>query len=114
MRLANVTVWTRDPHALRDWYQRHLRLRALEETPRFVLLQGEGGATLAFHVGEPLANPHRVQFHLEVDDIDEEYERLLGEGVQFDEPPTDRPWGVRSAATRDPAGHSVELTTALR
>jgi catechol 2,3-dioxygenase-like lactoylglutathione lyase family enzyme len=113
MQLTSVTVWTRDPHTLKGWYRQHLGFRVLEETPRFVLLQGDGGAAIAFHVGEPLATPDRVQFHLAVHDVDKEYERLRDEGVSFDERPTDRPWGVRSAAMRDPGGHSVELTTSL-
>jgi catechol 2,3-dioxygenase-like lactoylglutathione lyase family enzyme len=114
MRLSNVTIWTRDPHALKDWYRQNFGLRVVEETPRFVLLEADGGAGLVFHVGEPLATPDRVQFHLEVEDVDREYRRLRDEGVAFDETPADRPWGVRSATTRDPAGHSVEITTRRR
>lgn len=113
MRLANVTVWTREPAVLKGWYSQHFGLRVLAETPRFVLLGGEGGAQLGFHVGDPPAPPERVQFHLEVDDVDQEYERLRAEGIEFEGPPADRPWGVRSTATVDPAGHSVELTTPL-
>jgi catechol 2,3-dioxygenase-like lactoylglutathione lyase family enzyme len=90
------------------------RLSGLGRDATIVLLQGDGGAAIAFHVGEPLATPDRVQFHLAVHDVDKEYERLRDEGVSFDERPTDRPWGVRSAAMRDPGGHSVELTTSLR
>jgi catechol 2,3-dioxygenase-like lactoylglutathione lyase family enzyme len=112
MRLATVTVWVEDPAVLRDWYTEHFGLEVLQETPRFVLLAAsEPGSTIGFHVGEPLATPDRVQFHLEVDDVDGTYERLVSEGLQFDGPPQDRPWGVRSTATTDPAGHSVEITT---
>jgi catechol 2,3-dioxygenase-like lactoylglutathione lyase family enzyme len=66
---------------------------------------------IGFHVGEPVATPERVQFHAEVDDVDAVVERLTAQGVVFDEPPADRPWGVRSASCTDPAGHSVEFTT---
>ncbi|HYZ99151.1 MAG TPA: VOC family protein [Acidimicrobiales bacterium] len=111
MRLTNVTVWTKDPHLLRDWYTEHLGMKVIEDTPRFVLVRGEGGAAIGFHVGDPLVTPDRVQFHLEVHDVDHEYQRLRAQGVDFEEPPTNRPWGVRSTAARDPAGHSVELTT---
>lgn len=112
--MATVTVWTTDPHAVAAWYVEHLGLSVVQETPRFTLLGGDGGATIGFHVGDPLATPERIQFHMEVDDIDSVYERLVGRGLAFDGPPTDRPWGVRSAATTDPAGHSVELTTPFR
>src|SRR5918996_1311132 len=64
MRLTNVTVWTKDPHLLRDWYTEHLGMKVIEDTPRFVLVRGEGGAAIGFHVGDPLVTPDRVQFNL--------------------------------------------------
>ena len=109
MRFFNVTVWTADPEALRDWYVQHLDLRCTVSSPRFVQLEGEGGAAIAFHVGEPLGNPSAVQFHLEVDDLDRQFETMQANGIDFDGVPVDHPWGVRSVACLDPAGHSVEL-----
>jgi catechol 2,3-dioxygenase-like lactoylglutathione lyase family enzyme len=111
MRMTNITVWTQDPTAVRDWYAEKLGLKVAEETPRFVMLRGESGAALAFHVGEPLGTPERIQFHFEVDDVDQVYQRLVDQGVTFESPPIQRPWGVRSTTTFDPAGHSVELTS---
>jgi catechol 2,3-dioxygenase-like lactoylglutathione lyase family enzyme len=114
MRLTTVTIWTRDPAELRAWYVEHLGMTALQETPRFVLLGSDGGASIGFHVGEPLESPGRVQLHLEVADVDGLYEHLSAKGLVFDAPPEDKPWGVRSASLLDPAGHSVELTTPFR
>lgn len=110
MRLSNVTIWTSDPAALRNWYSKYLNFSVDHESERFVLLTDDHGGSIAFHAGEPLATPERIQLHIEVDDVDAEYARLTSEGIQFEGAPSDRPWGVRSAATRDPAGHSVELT----
>lgn len=42
------------------------------------------------------------------------YEHLSAKGLEFDAPPEDKPWGVRSVSLLDPAGHSVELTTAFQ
>jgi catechol 2,3-dioxygenase-like lactoylglutathione lyase family enzyme len=78
------------------------------------MLRGSEGAAIAFHIGEPLATPDRVQLHFEVDDVDRVHQDLVSRGVAFDESPVDRPWGVRSATLRDPAGHSVELTNPRR
>jgi catechol 2,3-dioxygenase-like lactoylglutathione lyase family enzyme len=115
VRLSTITVWVEDPRALRDWYMSHLDFVLLQETPRFVLLAEDASATcIGFHIGDPLATPERLQFHLEVDDVDATYERLVAEGLEFEGPPQDRPWGVRSTATTDPAGHSVEITTPFR
>jgi catechol 2,3-dioxygenase-like lactoylglutathione lyase family enzyme len=113
MRLTTVTIWVRDPTVLRDWYTTHFRMSVQQETSRFVLLGYDEGASIGFHVGEPLETPDRVQLHIEVDDIDAEYERLLAAGLELEGPPEDRPWGVRSTAVLDPAGHSVEITSPL-
>jgi catechol 2,3-dioxygenase-like lactoylglutathione lyase family enzyme len=112
--VATVTVWVADPAPLGEWYVKHTGLGIVQQTPRFVLLAGDGGAAIGFHVGEPLGTPERVQFHVEVDDVDAVAERLTAAGIALDEPPTDRPWGVRSTSCTDPAGHSVEFTTPFR
>ena len=114
MRLTTITIWVRNPAELRDWYVAHFGMTVIQETPRFVLLGSDEGASIGFHVGEPLETPSRVQFHLEVQDVDDIYEHLVAKGLAFDAPPEDKPWGVRSVSLPDPAGHSVELTTPFR
>jgi len=47
----------------------------------------------------------RVQFTIEVDDVDAVCAALATRGVQLLNGPMDRPWGVRTASFRDPAGH---------
>jgi catechol 2,3-dioxygenase-like lactoylglutathione lyase family enzyme len=114
MRLTTITIWVQDPSELRAWYVEHFGMTVVQETPRFVLLGSDGGASIGFHVGDPLQTPGRIQFHLEVPDVDAVYEKLRAKGLQFDAPPEHKPWGVRSVSLPDPAGHSVELTTPLR
>jgi len=116
MHFSTVTVWTRNPQVVREWYVAHLGLDVLNETPRFVMLGDKrtGGAALAFHVGDPLSEPHRIQFHFDVDDVDEVHERLTAVGVVFDEKPSNKPWGLRTASCRDPGGHSVEFIMPVR
>jgi predicted enzyme related to lactoylglutathione lyase len=46
---------------------------------------------------------------LETDDCDKAYAELSGRGVEFTEPPEDRPYG-RDAGFRDPSGNSFRLT----
>jgi catechol 2,3-dioxygenase-like lactoylglutathione lyase family enzyme len=114
VRFSLVTVFVEDPGRLRDWYTGKLGLTVSSETPRFVqLADASGRPCVAFHVGEPIGHPGQIQLHFEVDDVDAEYERLRGDGLTFDEGPTDKPWGWRVASVRDPAGHTVELVTPL-
>ena len=44
-----------------------------------------------------------------VDDVDTAFRELVAAGAQAAVPPTDRPWGQRTAYVRDPDGHWVEL-----
>ena len=43
-----------------------------------------------------------------VGDVDAEYTRLHALGIAHD-PPTDKPWGVRSFVIRDPDGNTVSF-----
>jgi catechol 2,3-dioxygenase-like lactoylglutathione lyase family enzyme len=51
----------------------------------------------------------RMQFTLEVDDVDAVCADLQSRGVELLNGPMDRPWGNRTAAFADPAGHIWEI-----
>lgn len=51
----------------------------------------------------------RMQFTIEVDDIDAMCAELASRGVELLNGPMDRPWGIRTASFRDPAGHVWEI-----
>ncbi len=59
-------------------------------------------------VGGPEAGT-RFQLTLEVDDVDAVCARLAERGVRLLNGPMDRPWGIRTASFRDPAGHVWEI-----
>jgi uncharacterized glyoxalase superfamily protein PhnB len=46
---------------------------------------------------------------LTTDDINADYEELKGRGVEFTEPPEERPYGI-DAGLRDPSGNALRLT----
>ena len=46
---------------------------------------------------------------LTTDDVQSSYEELMGRGVEFTEPPEERPYGIDSGF-RDPSGNSFRLT----
>ncbi len=115
MRISMATIWVEDPRLLRDWYTAKLGMHVIQETPRFVQLGwNERDCLLAFHVGSPIQNPDRVQLHIRVDDLDATYRALLDKGVSFDEAPNDKPWGLRTASLKDPAGHGLEFEIPIR
>ena len=51
----------------------------------------------------------RFQFTIGVDDVDAMAADLVRRGVTLLNGPMDRPWGIRTAAFRDPAGHIWEI-----
>ena len=59
-------------------------------------------------VAEPDAGS-RIQFTIDVDDVDAMCVELASRGVELLNGPMDRPWGIRTAAFRDPAGHIWEI-----
>lgn len=60
----------------------------------------------------PVAPPEAgagMQITVEVDDVDAVCAELARRGVTLLNGPMDRPWGIRTAAFRDPAGHVWEI-----
>jgi catechol 2,3-dioxygenase-like lactoylglutathione lyase family enzyme len=55
------------------------------------------------------AHGSRMQFTIEVEDVDALSAELVGRGVELLNGPMDRPWGIRTASFRDPAGHIWEI-----
>ncbi len=51
----------------------------------------------------------RVLLAARVEDVDAAYEELKGKGVTFLRPPTDQPWGFRTAYFADPEGNLWEI-----
>jgi lactoylglutathione lyase len=64
-------------------------------------------------LGRPLAPPDPgapgFELGFKVDDVDAAFAELATAGVTTVTPPTDRPWGQRTAYVRDPDGHLIEL-----
>ena len=70
--------------------------------------------TAAVELIEPaaVASPgtgSRLQFTIELDDVDAMCAELAGRGVELLNGPVDRPWGVRTASFTDPGGHIWEI-----
>ncbi len=53
----------------------------------------------------------RFQFTINVEDVDAAAAEAVRRGATLLNGPMDRPWGIRTAAFRDPAGHTWELAS---
>jgi catechol 2,3-dioxygenase-like lactoylglutathione lyase family enzyme len=65
--------------------------------------------TLGMELTEPPPNAPGFEIGFKVADVDAAYAVLIERGAVSQTPPTDRPWGQRTAYVRDPDGHLVEL-----
>ena len=55
----------------------------------------------------------RVLLAAGVEDVDAAYEALKAKGVTFLRPPTDQPWGLRTAYFADPEGNLWEINQSI-
>lgn len=53
----------------------------------------------------------RLQFTIQVNDVDATCADLASRGANVRNGPMDRPWGIRTALIADPAGHLWEIAT---
>jgi lactoylglutathione lyase len=70
-------------------------------------------ATLGRDLDAPAPDAPGFELGFKVDDCDAAYDELVAAGAAPAVPPTDRPWGQRTAYVRDPDDHLVELAQDL-
>src|SRR5947209_613911 len=56
----------------------------------------------------------RVLLAAGVEDVDAAYQTLSAKGVRFLRPPTDQPWGLRTAYFADPEGNLWEINQPVK
>ena len=115
-----ITLFAEDLEAMKVFYLEVFQLPVHFEDPNSVVFKfGETlinilkAAQAPGLIGPaPVASPQsgsRFQFTLAVDDVDQLCARLSERGVVLLNGPVDRPWGLRTASFRDPAGHIWEI-----
>ncbi len=118
--ISTVTLFVEDLAAARQFYMDVFGLPvAFEDDESTVFDFGTNTINLlkssaAGELIEPaaMAGPEsgsRFVFTIPVDDVDAMCEELAARGVELLNGPMDRPWGVRTAAFRDPGGHIWEI-----
>ena len=119
-RIDAITLFVDDLPAAKEFYARAFALP----------LHFEDDASAVFRFGETLINllktdeahelitpatvapadaGSRMQLTIDVDDVDATCTELASRGVELLNGPIDRPWGRRTAAFADPAGHVWEV-----
>jgi catechol 2,3-dioxygenase-like lactoylglutathione lyase family enzyme len=133
LKIANAQLWVHDQDEALAFYTEKLGLEVradvtMAEMDDFRWLtvgpvgQEEVSITLMAIPGPPVMDSDTRQqvrdlvakgfagtVFLTTDDCQASYEELKGRGVDFTEPPQERPYGIDSAF-RDPSGNSIRLT----
>jgi catechol 2,3-dioxygenase-like lactoylglutathione lyase family enzyme len=119
-RIFAITLFTEDLDAAKRFYREVFGLPiAYEDDNSAVFDFGNMiinllKTTAAHELIEPavVASPDagsRLQLTIQVDDVDAMCAELTARGVELLNGPMDRPWGIRTAAFRDPGGHIWEI-----
>jgi catechol 2,3-dioxygenase-like lactoylglutathione lyase family enzyme len=118
--IAAITLFVEDLRAARRFYEDVFQLPVHYEDEHSTVFQFGDTVVNLLTIGEApslvepatVAPPEagvRFQFTLGVEDVDAKCAELQGRGVELLNGPMDRPWGIRTASFRDPAGHIWEI-----
>jgi catechol 2,3-dioxygenase-like lactoylglutathione lyase family enzyme len=118
--LSALTLFVEDLVAARDFYDRAFGLPVHFEDDVSAVFDFGGTLVnlLAVEAAHELLTPAvpggadagvRAQLTLEVADVDARAAELRDRGIDLLNGPMDRPWGIRTASFRDPAGHVWEI-----
>jgi uncharacterized glyoxalase superfamily protein PhnB len=133
LKIANAQVWVNDQEEALAFYTQKLGMEVrsdvtLAEMGNFRWLtvgpvgQPDVAIVLMAIPGPPIMDPDTAEqvrelaakgfagtVFLTTDDCRASYEELKGRGVEFTEPPEERPYGIDSGF-RDPSGNSIRMT----
>ena len=91
--VIGLTLWTDDLEKMFHFYNDTMRLPLHARHDDFIAFEFGGFREFRFNLGlhdevqGMSRDPYRVMANFGVDDIDQEYQRLLKEGVEFIRPP---------------------------
>lgn len=118
--IGAITLFVEDLEAAKQFYREVFGLPVTYEDNNSAVFTFENTlinllkTTAAVALIEPAAVASRdagarVQFTIEVEDVDATCAELANRGVELLNGPIDRPWGIRTASFRDPGGHIWEI-----
>ena len=119
-KITAITLFVEDLQAAKQFYSQGLAMQLAFEDDASAVFKFKNTlinllkTTAARELIEPaVVGTHeagsRFQLTIEVDDVDATCAELTSRGVQLLNGPIDRPWGIRTASFKDPAGHIWEI-----
>lgn len=110
MNLNQVTVPSLNVEKAIDFYQKfglELIVKALPHYARFVCPDGK--STFSIHQVKKLPKGEGVYVYFECEDLDNQVDDLIKEGIHFDEMPSKRTWLWREARLKDLDNNQIIL-----
>jgi catechol 2,3-dioxygenase-like lactoylglutathione lyase family enzyme len=133
IKFANAQLWVHDQDEALAFYRDKLGMEVREDVTmpemgdfRWLVVappgQAEASIVLMAIPGPPVFEAETAEqlrdvmakgaagaIFLTTDDVRASYEELKGRGVEFSEPPEERPYGI-DCGFRDPSGNAIRLT----
>jgi predicted enzyme related to lactoylglutathione lyase len=103
-----------DPRPVRAFYETLLDLNVVMDHGWILTLAAEASTTPQLSVASEGGSGTPVpDLSIEVDDVDQIYQRARSAGMEITYDITDEPWGVRRFFLRDPLGNVLNILSHL-
>ena len=121
--LTTICVITENVPNLVNFYTRVLDFEPQKNSSTYAEFRTERGILAMFEIDRHnQLVPNSVELikrgntivEFQVQDVDEEYERLKAQNIEWVKEPTIQPWGTRSIYFRDPDGNMIHFYTTLK
>lgn len=118
IKRVDSTISTNKLQESKAFYMEHFNFRLVYESDWYIeLISRDMPNGISFTLPQreegEFFNGKGLIISFEVDDVDAEYDRLKGEGVQIYQEMQNKPWGERSFVIDDPNGIHLYIYTAI-
>jgi len=122
MEFLGICLITKNVPALAEFYSKVIGVKAEgDETYAVLKIKGAGLSIFSEEGMEKWAQNSmqgagsgNFTLAFKVEDVDAEYKRLKGMGIEFVKLPTTHPWGERSLWFRDPDNNIIDFTRSVK
>ncbi len=108
MRLGEVCIETNDVVKISNFYREILSIPSDCKDTVHQFIISEGTTLTVYDNGKQKNNQNEnISIAFTVDDVDEEYKRLLNLGIHIIDAPKLQPWGAKNMHFCDPDGNHI-------
>jgi len=119
IKRMDVTISTRKLSESKDFYMKYFGFELVYESDWYIelLAPGQPAAGVSFTLPQREAGEFfsgkGIILSLEVEDVDQEYDRICATGLTLQQELQDKPWGERSFVVNDPNGVHIYVYSSI-